>query len=187
MTEPKLFLILCIGFAAASDSGAAQVAVREEPASIQGPRALTDQGKAAVIRDYLKAWQSFGAALAQNRPEFLQADFAGTAQDELTDTVKQQDKLGLRTVYKDRSHDLQIIFYSPDGLSVELTDKVEYDVQVIDHDKAITTQRESARYLVVLAPAEVRWKVRVFQAMPEVPQLGTARFSAMSANARQPD
>jgi hypothetical protein len=162
----KLFLVLCTGFAAAGDSMAGQVAVREEPASIQGPRALTDQSKAAVIRDYLKAWQSFGTALGQNRPELLQADFVGTAQDELMSTVKQQDKLGLRAVYKDRSHDLQIVFYSPDGMSVELTDKVQYDVQVIDHDKAITTQRESARYLVVLAPAEVRWKVRIFQAMP---------------------
>ena len=186
MSVPKVFLILCIGFAA-SDSMAAQVAVREEPASIQGPRALTDQSKAAVIRDYLEAWQSFGTALAQNRPELLRADFVGTAQEELMDTVKQQDKLGLRTRYQDRSHDLQIIFYSPDGLSVQLTDNVEYDVQVIDHDKAITTQRESARYLVVLAPSEVRWKVRIFQAIPEMPKLGTASFSAMSANARQPD
>jgi hypothetical protein len=48
-------------------------------------------------------------------------------------------------------------------LSIELTDTVEYDVQLIDHDKVISTQHESARYLVVLAPSEVRWRVRVFQ------------------------
>jgi len=59
------------------------------------------------------------------------------------------------------------LFYSPDGLSIELTDKVDYEVQVIDHDKVITTQRESSRYLVVLTPAEVRWKVRVFQSVPQ--------------------
>jgi hypothetical protein len=48
-----------------------------------------------------------------------------------------------------------------------LTDNVDYDVQVVDHDKVTTTQRVSARYIVVLTPAEVRWRVRVFQAVPE--------------------
>jgi hypothetical protein len=52
-------------------------------------------------------------------------------------------------------------------MSIELTDKVVFDVQVVDQGKVITTQRESARYLVVLTPAEVRWRVRVFQSIPE--------------------
>lgn len=166
MTALKLLIILGAGFAAANLS-IAQVAVHLEPVNLQGPRHLEDQSKGAVLRDYLQAWQSFSAALAQNRPELLDADFVGTARDRLASTVKQQDELGIRTRYQDRSHDLQILFYSPDGLSIELADKVEYDVQVIDHDKVVTTQRESARYLVVLTPAEVRWRVRVFQSVPE--------------------
>jgi len=161
------FLILSVGCAATLNSYAAQVAVHVEPVNLQGPRPLEDQSKAAVVRDYIRAWQSFDAALGQNRPELLDADFVGTARDKLSDTIQQQAKLGIRSQYQDRSHDLQILFYSPDGLSIELTDKVEYDVQVIDHDKVITTQRETARYLVVLTPAEVRWKVRVFQSVPE--------------------
>ena len=40
-------------------------------------------------------------------------------------------------------------------------------VQILDHDKVQTTQRVNARYIVVLTPAEVRWRVRVFQADPE--------------------
>jgi hypothetical protein len=167
MTAFKFLLILCTGFAATSGLGAAQVAVHVEPVNLQGPRPLQDQSKAAVIHDYLQAWQSFRGALEQNRPELLEADFVGTAKDGLTGTVQQQRGLGIRTRYQDRSHDLRILFYSPDGLSIELADKVEYDVQVIDHDKVITTQQQSARYLVVLTPAEVRWKVRVFQSAPE--------------------
>jgi hypothetical protein len=46
---------------------------------------------------------------------------------------------------------------------VELIDKVEYDVQIIDRDKVKATQRVTGRYIVVLTPAEVRWRVRVFQ------------------------
>jgi hypothetical protein len=167
MTALKFALILCMGFASTSDLRADQAAVRVEPMNLQEPRPLSDQSKAAVIRDYLQAWQGFHAALEQNRPELLEADFVGTAKDKLSETVQQQGKLAIQTRYQDRSHDLQIVFYSPDGMSVELTDKVLFDVQVVDHGKVITTQRESARYLVVLTPAEVRWRVRVFQSMPE--------------------
>jgi len=167
MTGLRLLVILIAGLAATVDSMAAQVQVRVAPVHLQGPRPLEEQSKAAVIRDYLHAWQGVHAALEQNRPELLEADFVGTAKDRLTDTIQQQSKLGIRTQYQDRSHDLQILFYSPDGLSIELTDKVEYDVQLIDHEKLLTTQRERARYLVVLTPAEVRWKVRVFQSVPE--------------------
>jgi hypothetical protein len=163
----KFLLILCLGFASASDLRAVQVEVWVEPADLQGPRSLQDQSKAVVIHDYLQAWQGLRDALERNRPELLEADFVGTAKDKLAATVQQQSELGIQTRYQDRSHDLQILFYSPDGLSVELTDKVEYDVQVMDHDKVITTQRESARYLVVLTPAEARWRVRVFQSVPE--------------------
>jgi len=167
MTSQRFLLILVTGFATTSTLAAAQASVKVEPLNLQGPRHLGDQSQAAVVRDYLHAWQSFRAALEQNQPELLEADFVGTARDKLASTVKQQGEQGIRTQYQDRSHDLQILFYSPDGLSIELADKVEYDVQVIDHDKVVTTQRESARYLVVLTPAEVRWKVRVFQSVPE--------------------
>ena len=167
MTSHKLLLVLFAGIASTASFAAAQATVLVEPVKLQGPRLLENQSKAAVIRDYLRAWQGLRAALEQNRPELLDADFVGTAKDKLAGTVKQQGEIGIRTQYQDRSHDLQILFYSPDGLSIELADKVEYDVQVIDHDKVVTTQRESTRYLVVLTPAEIRWKVRVFQSVSE--------------------
>jgi hypothetical protein len=167
MTMLKPLLILSALAVAASQFAIAQAAVRVEPMSLKGPRTLQDQTRAAAIRDYLKSWQSFRAAFDQNRPDILDADFVGTAKDKLAETIQQQSALGIRTKYQDRSHDLQIVFYSPEGLSIELTDNVDYDVQVVDHDKVTTTQRVSARYIVVLTPAEVRWRVRVFQAVPE--------------------
>ena len=105
--------------------------------------------------------------MERNDAGLLDKDFAGTARDKLADTVKQQAALGIHTRYQDKSHDLKIVFYSPEGLSVELTDDVQYDVQLLDHDKVQTTQQVSARYIVVLTPAEVRWRVRVFQAQLE--------------------
>jgi hypothetical protein len=111
----------------------------------------------------LQSWQSLKAALEQNRTELLDTTFVGTARDKLSETIQQQTTLGIRTRYQDRSHDIQIVFYSPEGLSIELIDRAECDVQVLVHDGVKTTQHVSARYVIVLTPAEVRWRVRVFQ------------------------
>jgi hypothetical protein len=144
---------------------AGQASVRIEPhTNLEGPRVLEDQTASAAVRDYLQSWHSLSAALEQNRADLLDADFVGTALDKLDDTVQEQAKLGLSAKYQDGSHDIQIVFYSPEGLSLELTDTVEYDMQVFDHGKLLTTQHVHARYVVVITPTESRWKVRIFQA-----------------------
>jgi hypothetical protein len=163
----KLIPVLCSVFAVTLPLGASQPTVRVEPANVQGPRDLSEQTREAVVRGYLEAWQSMASALQQNRPELLDRDFVGTAKDKLLDTIHDQVTTGISTRYLDQSHDLQIIFYSPEGLSVQLVDNVDYQVQVIDRGKTQTTQKAHARYVVVMTPAEVRWRVRVFQGEPE--------------------
>jgi hypothetical protein len=163
----KLMLVTCSVFAAALPLSAREPAVRVTPTNLQGPRTLNEQTRSAVIRGYLDAWQSAAAALQQNRPELLDRNFVGTAKDKLTDTIHDQVTTGISTRYLDRSHDLQIVFYSPEGLSVQLVDNVGYDVQVVDQGKIQTTQKAHARYVVVMTPAEVRWRVRIFQGQPE--------------------
>ena len=160
-------LILCAVVAASSGVGTAQADVRVEPVHLQGPRVLQEQTQAAVIRDYLQGWQTMAAAFDQNRVDLLDRDFVGTARDKMAEAVQQQSAAGIHTRYQDKSHDLQIVFYSPEGLSIQLIDNVEYSVQVLDRDKVETTQQVRARYVVVLTPTEVRWRVRVFQAQPE--------------------
>jgi len=163
----KLLLITCSFLLTASVFAADDRTIHVQPANLQGPRPLEKQTEAAVIRDYLEAWQSLSTALEQNRASLLDSDFVGTARDKLTDTIQEQSKLGIRTLYQDRAHDLQIVFYSPEGLSIQLVDHVEYDMQVLDHEKVLATQRVRARYVTVLTPSEVRWRVRVLQAEPE--------------------
>ena len=154
----------CAIVSAISSLSAAEPTVRVRPPSVQGPRTLQEQTQAAVVRNYLQSWESFRAAFDQNNAGLLDSDFVGTAREKLGHTIQEQAALGIHTRYQDRSHDLQIIFYSPEGLSIELTDDVEYEVQVLDHDKVQSTQRVTAHYIVVLTPAEVRWRVRVMQA-----------------------
>ena len=164
MLRSALALLAALGWAAGAV--AQQPAVTVEPSHLNGPRTLEPQTASAVVRDYLASWQSMRTALDHNDPAALDRDFTGQAKDELAKTVEQQAKLGIHTQYTDTAHDVQIVFYSPEGLSVELTDKVDYEVHVFDHDKPAATQHIRARYVVVLTPSEVSWRVRVFQAVP---------------------
>ncbi len=163
----KLLIVVVSILAATLPMRADQATVQLEPTNLHGPRPLVKQTETAVIRDYLEAWKSVDAALGQNRPDLLDRDFVGTAKEKLTSTIADQTKLGIAAHYRDRGHDIQIVSYSPEGLSIQLIDKVDYEVQILDHDKVQAARTVHARYVVVLTPAEVRWRVRVFQADSE--------------------
>lgn len=163
----KPLLILCSVFAALFVWASDQPEVRVEPTDSVGPRTLEKQTGTAVVRDYLQAWRSFSGALEQNRADLLDPNFIGAAKKKLADTIREQAELGIQTRYQDLAHDLQLVFYSPEGLSIQLVDTVDYDVQILDHEKVQTTQHVHTRYVAVLTPTEVRWKVRIFQAEPK--------------------
>jgi hypothetical protein len=159
-------LIVCVVLALAASGAPAQPSVRIEPPTLQGPRPLAEQTATSAIRNYLQSWQNLSAALDQDNPDLLDAGFTGDAKTKLADTIREQNALGIRTHYEDLAHDVQIVFYSPEGLSIELTDLVRYDVQLFDHGKPEPKRQVRSRYIVMLTPDQVSWRVRVFQAMP---------------------
>lgn len=161
---PALLIALGIGGAVASS---AQADVHVMPPDPSGTQVLQQATAAAAVRNYLQAWEGFRTAFEQNQSSLLDRDFIGAAKDKLVQTIQQQSALGIRTIYQDRSHEIQIVFYSPDGLSLELVDDVAYDVQVIDHEKQSGTEHVKARYVAVMTPTETKWRVRVFQAIPQ--------------------
>jgi hypothetical protein len=163
MVRPWLVLSAIAVWAAVASG---QAGVQVEPTTFHGPRPLAKQTESAVVRDYLEAWQSMGAALGGNRVDLLDQDFVGAARDKLAQTIAAQVRQGISTRYVERSHDIQIIFYSPEGLSIQVADNVDYDLQLVDHDKVLATEPIHARAIAVLTPTEVRWKVRVLQAGP---------------------
>ncbi|TCK72726.1 hypothetical protein [Acidipila rosea] len=160
----KRILVMSCALALPLAALADQPTVQVKPPELQGSRPLEKQTEAAVIRDYLQSWKSLRSAFDLNQPELLSPDFVGTAREKLAATIDQQAKLGIHTRYQDRTHDLQIVFYSPEGLSIQMIDNVGYDEQVLDHDKILATKRIETRYVVVLTPSDVRWSVRIFQA-----------------------
>jgi hypothetical protein len=143
---------------------AQEALVQVQPPDLQGSRPLEALTAASVVRDYLESWKAFRTAVDENAPQMLDQDFVGTALTRLNDTIAEQSRLGIHTHYVDRSHRLQIVFYSPDGLSIQIVDHVDYDEQVMQGSTVLATQPVHARYVVVLTPSQTRWQVRVFQA-----------------------
>jgi len=164
--RPFRFAATALAVASALPLFAQQPTVKITPYRLNGPRELKDETRTAVIRDYLEAWQSLRTALAKNQPAALDRDFIGDARDGVSATIRDQITTGTSTRYLDTNHDLQVVFYSPEGLSVELVDTVTYDVQFVDHGKVVATATERGRYVVVMTPAETRWRVRIFQGGP---------------------
>lgn len=128
-----------------------------------GPREIEDTTQEAITRDYARAWNSLSTALAENRPDVLDADFVGVALDALRERVTQQQQSGLRTRYVDRGHKLQAIFYSTEGSAIQLRDTAQFEVQFMDGDKLLNSEQRTQNYTVVMTPGENRWKVRVLQ------------------------
>jgi len=161
---PWLMVTICLILSASHGSENTAPVIKVAPMNAVGPRPVEAQTQASVVRDYLQAWQSLDRALRQNRVDVLDGYFVGVARDKLADTVRQQQALGIETAYRDVAHDIQVAFYSPEGLSIQILDTVEYDMDVRDQGKTVGTQHVRTRYVSVLTPTESRWKVRVLQA-----------------------
>jgi hypothetical protein len=159
--------IVLLAMTTAMALGAESQVVRVEPVDANGSCQIAAATQASVIRNYLQAWKTMSVAFDQNTPASLEADFTGVAKDKLAATIHQQQELGLKTHYQDQKHEIKVVFCSPEGLSVQLTDDVEYDLGVEDQSGNREPQRVQSHYVAVLTPTETRWKIRVFQAEPQ--------------------
>jgi hypothetical protein len=117
----------------------------------------------ALARDYAKAWRTIAIAFDRNQRDLIDGDFTGVAADKLSSDVAMQAKSGLHRKYVDRGHRVDVLFYSPDGTSVQLRDTAQIEVQYMDGDKVLHTENGTRSYVAVMTPTEVRWKVRVLQ------------------------
>jgi hypothetical protein len=130
------------------------------------PREVSDNIQQALIRDYSSAWQALAAALESNNAAVLNDSFIGFAQDQLTQRIKDQRQAGLRTRIVDHGHQVDAVFFSTEGASVELRDTATIETQVLDGDTVLHSERAQLLYYVIMTGAEDRWKVRVMQVAP---------------------
>jgi Rad3-related DNA helicase len=140
-------------------------------ASKASPRDVEEQTQQSIARDYGKAWQTLEQSLEQNRADLLSANFAGYALDSWGKTVKAQNESGLARRIVDHGHHLEVAFYSADGSAMQLRDTAQLEIQYLDKGNVINKETMTARYLVLMTPAESSWKIRILQEIaPETPK-----------------
>jgi hypothetical protein len=130
-----------------------------------GPRQIEDLTAKSVPRDYGFAWQTMEQALRENRAGLLDGYFTGTAKQDLGERVASQNKFGMHMRYQDRGHKLEAIFYAPAGDAMQLRDRAQFDLQVLDGNKVIYDEPVNAEYIVLMTPGADRWMVRQMQAI----------------------
>ncbi len=131
-----------------------------------GPRAVESLTERGILRDYRFAWSSMTQALEFNNLDPLEGPFAGQAKDSLRQTVNGQQRSGLNRRYLNQGHQLEAVFYAPEGDVMELHDTAEYQLQVSDGGKVIHDDHVVVHYVVLMTPAADRWVVRQLQAVP---------------------
>lgn len=154
------FLALCLSCFAADAPP-----VRFDTSHI-GPRQMEDITGRNIPRDWGRAWQTLATAFEQNRPEMLGHYFTGFAQEKLAAAIAQQEKSGLRTRYVDHGHKLAAYFYSPDGGAIELHDTADLEIQVLDGNNLVHSERVTLHYIGLMTPAADHWEVRLLEAVP---------------------
>jgi len=140
------------------------VQVRLDASQIE-PRGLEQLTGQAIVKTYSNAWKNMEAALEENRPDLIEESFVGYAHDKLRAQVQEQKKSGLSTRYVDHGHQVSATFYSPEGSAVQLQDTAQFEIQLLDGGKVVSSQKLTRKYIAVVTVVEDSWKVRVLDAV----------------------
>jgi len=131
-----------------------------------GPHEMQDTTRVSIAKAYARAWDVMAQSLRTNSAAQLDSAFIGTARENLAQRIAGQRKSGLTTRLVDRGHKVDVLFYSPEGMSMQLRDTAQVEVQVLEGDHVVHSDTATRHYLVIMTPTEVTWKVRVMQETP---------------------
>jgi hypothetical protein len=156
--------ILAAGPNARAANSGVQVQLDVKQAAPRQVEALTERG---VARDYRLAWTSMAQALEFNTLDPLVGAFSGDAQQWLGQTVASQQQSHLSRRYTNQTHEVEAVFYAPEGDALELHDTAQYQLQLLDGDKTIDDERVVVHYVVLMTPGADRWVIRQLQAVQQ--------------------
>jgi len=158
-----LFFALIVTLLGVSADAKPTVQLNTEKAA---PRQVDDAVRQAIARDYSAAWQAMSEALAKNNPSVLNEYFAGFALEKTSGRIRDQRANNLTTRLIDHGHNVEAVFYSPDGSAMELRDTASIETQILDGSTVIHSDRSQITYYAIMTGAEDHWKVRVLESVP---------------------
>jgi hypothetical protein len=157
-----LICLFSLRYAGGSDS--ARVTV---DCSRTTPRAVEPLTERTIVRDYKFAWENLAVAMESSSLSPLNGLFAGTASRWLEDAINSQQRSGISKRLLNQNHNVEAVFYAPEGDVMELHDTADYDLEILDGGKAIHDEHVQVRYVVLMTPAADRWVVRQLQSVPQ--------------------
>jgi hypothetical protein len=160
--------LLVVLLAGVNNLNAADTAVQVQlDTKNAGPRVVESLTERGILRDYRFAWTSMAQALQFNTFDPLEGPFDGDAKQWLRQTITSQLQSGVTRRYGNQSHQLEAVFYAPEGDVIELHDTAQYQLQILDGDKTIQDEHVVEHYVVLMTPGADRWVIRQLQAVPQ--------------------
>jgi hypothetical protein len=161
-------LSLIVVFAAASPANRALAADNDGPKvqlniSNSQPREVEETTQKSVTREYSTAWKTLIDALENNHLDRIGASFVGTAEDQLRKQIEEQKTSRLSTRIVDHGHKVDVVFYSPEGSTMQLRDTAQLERQYLNGGRIVHSENITQKYVVLMAVTGDRWKVRVLQ------------------------
>ena len=129
------------------------------------PRPVEELTEKAITREYGAAWQNLARALKENNAGILPQSFVGVAQEKFAQQIEKQKAAGISTNYVDRGHEVEVVFYSLEGSTMQLRDTANLEVQVLQDGKVIHSEQVQQQYVALMTVYGDSWKVRVLQAV----------------------
>ena len=169
----NIFFVGAVGVAAVFFLGAPFSVAADNAVQVRldtskaGPRAVEPLTERSILRDYRFAWTSMAQALQSSTADALAGAFSGEANQWLRKTVASQQESHLSRRYSEQRHQLEAVFYAPEGDVMELHDTAQYHLQILDGEKTIHEENVVIHYIVLMTPAADRWVVRQLQAVPQ--------------------
>jgi hypothetical protein len=130
------------------------------------PREVEDTTEKAIVRDYSTAWRTIESGLANDDVNALDEGLVGLARDQFAAAIDQQKKTGMKVRYTDGGHQLEAVFYSPDGSAMQLRDTAKLSREILDGNKVIHRDDITAHYLAIMSVSEDHWKLRSLEEVP---------------------
>ena len=159
-----VFVALCSAASRAADSESLpRVQLNTKNAT---PRTVEELTEKALLRDYASSWRNLAEAYESASTAPLDPYFVDSARSGLGAAITGEAKTGVRSRYLEQQHDVQAVFYAPEGDAIELHDTMTCQIQIVDGGKVLHEEQAKLHYVVILTPAADRWVIRQLQAVP---------------------
>ena len=124
-------------------------------------RLMSEQTRAELQADYLKAWQVKNTAFFTNELAGIDDLFTQSARQNLYHLIEDHKRRGIHIETTSLSHRLELDLFSEDGQLVSMRDRgVVEHIQMYQDDRLIQSTTDTSDYRIILLLEDGFWRIR---------------------------